>query len=48
MKNLILIAIFFASLTACQSDTSKQNQGGETNTSSPVTTDTKAAVKQIQ
>ncbi len=45
MKNVLLIALLFTSFIACKTDTSKQNQGGETNTSSPVTTDTKAAVK---
>lgn len=36
MKNLILITVFFASLTACQSDTSKQNQGSQTQTTMPM------------
>ncbi len=42
MKNLILIAIFFASLTACQSDTSKKNQGSETQTTMPMMNDSMA------
>lgn len=42
MKNLILIAVFFASLTACQSDTSKQNQSNATQTTMPMMSDTMA------
>jgi len=42
MKNVLLIALLFAGFTACQNDASKQNQS---NTSTPVTTETPAAVE---
>ncbi|MBL7818923.1 MAG: hypothetical protein JNL70_28240 [Saprospiraceae bacterium] len=45
MKNLILIAVFFASLTACQSDTSKQNQSNATQTTMPMMGDTMAHIQ---
>ncbi len=42
MKNIFLITLLFAGITACQNDASKQNQN---NTSTPVTTETKAVVQ---
>lgn len=45
MKNLILIAVFFASLMACQSDTSKNNQGSEAKTTTPMTHDSMAHIQ---
>ncbi len=45
MKNVLVIALFFAGFTACQSDASKQNQGSETKTAMPMMTDSMAHVQ---
>ncbi len=45
MKNFLVIALIFAGFTACQSDASKQNQGGEAKTTMPMMTDSMAHVQ---
>jgi predicted RNA-binding Zn-ribbon protein involved in translation (DUF1610 family) len=42
MKNILVIALIFAGFTACQTDTSKQNQSNETQMTMPMMTDSMA------
>ena len=45
MKKFLLIALFAASLVACNTEANKQNQSSETKTSVPPAAETKAEVK---
>lgn len=45
MKNILLGALFTASLMACNTDTSKQNSSTDTKTNTPTAPEIKAEVK---
>ena len=45
MKNILLVALFTASLMACNTDTAKQNTGTDTKANTPTAPEIKAEVK---